>query len=464
MKRPERILVVDDENLIRWAAVKDLENRGFQADEAETVSLAIEALSAASYDLVLLDHLLPDGTGIDVLREIHHRMPHVGTIMITAVNQADVAVQAMKLGAFDYITKPFDFDALSHLIERCLVVTRLKRRFAGFEEEESSPHSFCGIIGNSPACHRVFEDTRRFAHSSVETVLITGESGTGKELVARALHSLSDRKDKPFVAVNCAAIPTSLMESQLFGHEKGAFTDARARTKGVFEQAEGGVLLLDEIGELAEPLQAVLLRMIDQKAFRRIGGTEDIQANVRILASTNQNLQQRMHEGIFRSDLFFRLNVLPIHIPPLRERGDDVILLAEHFLHQCNVRLGKTLLGLADETRKQFLRYDWPGNVRELKNVILRGAVSETQEYLSPQYFEFEHLPHMEHAQFPNPDMERDSGHNLSTAIGELEKTAIQKALLEAGYNQSKAARLLGISRDTLRYRMKKYGFSQSED
>lgn len=449
--RSEKILVVDDESLIRWFLVQELNKEGFTVLEAETKAQALALVAEAEPDLLLLDQRLVDGTGLEILQEIQKEKNGIVTIMLTSIDKSNTAVEAMKLGAFDYITKPVDIEELKIVIMKALDATRLKRRFAYFLKEQQMENGFCGIIGSSPAIQIVFEALQKVAQSKSTTVLITGESGTGKELAARAIHNLSDRKEKPFMTVNCGAVTETLIESELFGHEKGAFTDAKMQKKGVFELADTGTIFLDEIGDISPAMQVRLLRVLEQKTFRRVGGSTDISVDVRIVAATNQPLERRVDEGKFRTDLYYRLNVANIYMPPLRERDTDVIMLAEYFLHEFNTLLHKNFKGFSKEAKELFLRYNWPGNVRELRNVIERAVLMDEGEYLFSHHVELGHLRTLSADQsLP------DEGAEFS--LEEIEKQTLLRALEKTDYNQSHAARLLKISRDTLRYRMKKFG------
>jgi transcriptional regulator with PAS, ATPase and Fis domain len=351
---------------------------------------------------------------------------------------------------------------LKVVIEKALDITRLRRQLDHLREEQQKWLGSGEIIGASPAMKKVFGFIKRIVHSDTTTVLITGESGTGKELVARAIHSLSSRREKPFMTVNCSAIPETLFESEIFGHEKGAFTGAESQRKGIFELADGGAIFLDEIGEVSPAIQVKLLRVLEEKSFKRVGGTADIGFDVRFIAATNQSLEQRMQEGRFREDLYYRLCVASVDLPPLRERGDDVLLLAQHFIHQYNMRYHREFKGLAEDTRDLFRKYSWPGNIRELKNVLERSILLADGEYVPPDSATLACQNNTEVTV-----VDQISGNRLDTrkrarathmlSLDDLEKEAILSALRVAKNNQSKAARLLKVSRDTLRYRIKKY-------
>ncbi len=455
--RGETILIIDDEKLIRWSLEKDLSKLGFVVYEAENCRRAMSILKDSDPDLIILDQNLPDGTGIEMLQNINESKSGTPVIMLTAVDKSDVAVQAMKLGAHDYITKPINFEELQIVIEKSLEDTRLKRQLAHLLKAQQKKNGFSGMIGSSPPMLHVYEKITKIAASNGTTVLITGESGTGKELVARAVHFLSDRKDKPLVTVNCAALTETLIESELFGYEKGAFTDARNQKKGIFEIADSGTVFLDEIGDISPKLQIKLLRVLEQKTFQRVGGTTDINVDVRIIAATNRALQEKIAEGIFRTDLFYRLSVANINLPPLRDRNQDVLLLAENFLQEFNLKFNKHFIGFTEETRQLFLNYDWRGNVRELKNVMERTILLNDDAYIQPLHLEFSHLLHKK---------KNDNPSFLNTeepiSLNELEKKALIQALEKTNYNQTLAAKLLKITRDTIRYRIKKHNLNRN--
>lgn len=452
--RGETILIVDDEKLIRWSLRQELTKSGFGVLEAETKNQCFSILSQQDPDLVILDQLLPDGSGIEILQTLKSGVDIPPVIMLTAIDRSDVAVQAMKLGAFDYVTKPVNIDELKIVIDKVLEATTLKRQVARFLKDQQQEHGFLGIVGSSPPVRKVYREITRFAESSGTTILITGESGTGKELAARAIHFLSDRRNQPLMTVNSSALSESLIESELFGHEKGAFTDARTQKKGLFEIAHGGTIVLDEIGDVSPRIQVKLLRVLEQKSFQRVGGTTDINVDVRIIATTNQPLEKLIAEGRFREDLYYRLNVALIAMPPLRERGEDVLLLANYFLSEFNSQFHKQFKGLGDETRRLFLEYSWPGNIRELRNVLERAVLIGEGDIIQPSAVV---LPQNQVVHPPPPLVQQEVSPEPGLSLVELEKNALVDALERAGHNQSKAAKLLQISRDTLRYRMKKY-------
>ncbi|MFI5252616.1 MAG: sigma-54-dependent transcriptional regulator [Bacteroidota bacterium] len=456
--RGETILIIDDEKLIRWSLKQELLKEGYNVLEAETVQSGLNFIQEYEPDLILLDQRLPDGTGIEILANMSKNQSISPVIMLTAFDRSDIAVQAMKLGAFDYVTKPVNIEELKIVIDKGLESTHLKRQIAQLLKSQKKEYGFCGLIGSSPVMKRVYYDISKIAQSSNTTVLITGESGTGKELAAQAIHFLSDRKDKPLMAVNCSALSESLIESELFGHEKGSFTDARSQKKGIFELSDRGSILLDEIGDITPRLQVKLLRVLEQKTFQRVGGRTDITVDVRIIAATNQSLEKRIAEEKFRPDLYYRLNVINLHMPPLSERGEDIIYLSEYFLQELNSKFHKHFKGIAPETRRILTNYTWPGNVRELRNVLERAVLLSEGEYIEPMHIEFSRLPGYKQPPTSTPE-EPTHGDSLF----EIEKKTLIHALEKTNYNQTKAAKLLQISRDTLRYRMKKYNISAGE-
>src|SRR5689334_16694381 len=382
----ERILVVDDEKMIRWSLTEALRGWGFEPIEAATTAAGLASFEAESPAAVLLDINLPDGSGLDVLRKMRQREPDAVIIMITANVLVDETIGALRGGAYDFIGKPINLEELHVAIRNGIEASRLRREVNLIRRERSQQFSFDQIIGQSPAIREMLSMAQKVAESEVSSVLLQGESGTGKDLVAKAIHYHSNRADGPFIAINCAAIPATLIESELFGYEKGAFTDAKARKEGMFEQAEGGTLLLDEIGELELSLQAKLLRVLEEGAFRRVGGLKDIPLDVRVLAASNRDLKTESEAGRFRLDLYYRLSVIQIDMPPLRERGDDVLLLTEHYIDAFSKRLRKQVQGIGPEVAAAFRRYEWPGNVRELRNVIERALILEDEDVITMKY------------------------------------------------------------------------------
>jgi two-component system response regulator AtoC len=459
----EKILVVDDEQMIRWSLTEALRTWGYTPLEAGTVADAITTFDVERPAAVLLDIDLPDGSGLNVLREIKSRRPEAIVIMVTANVLVENTIQALRGGAYDFIGKPINLEELKVTIRNGLEAHELRQEVGQVRRERAREWSFDQIIGQSTPVREMLEMARKVAESEVSSVLLQGESGTGKDLVAKAIHYASRRAELPFIAINCAAIPATLIESELFGYEKGAFTDAKARKEGLFEQAEGGTLFLDEIGELELSLQAKLLRVLEEGVFRRVGGLKDLPLDVRVIAASNRNLKAESEAGRFRLDLFYRLSVILIDIPPLRERGDDVLLLAKHYIDTFNekLRLRRRIRGLSVEVEAAFRRYHWPGNVRELRNVIERSMILEDEDSITMKY-----LPRdvasgagSSHAATPsNADGEKPEFRLPSEGLSldEVEMSLVRQALEQSNGNQTRAAELLGISRDQLRYRLKK--------
>ena len=454
-----RILVVDDEKLIRWSVSERLQRSGYEVLTAESGEQALESIAASPPDLVLLDVKLPGIDGVQALQRALALHPEMAVVMMSAHSTVDVAVEAMKHGAVDFLVKPFPFQALDAAVERALATVRTKRQIATLTAERRAANALDAIVGGSATMEQLRAMIGRLAASDTTTVLIEGESGSGKEVVARAIHFQGARAERPFLQVNCAALPEPLLESELFGHERGAFTDAHAQKRGLFETAEGGSVMLDEIGDLPPGGQAKLLRLLENKAFRRVGGVQELRADVRVIAATNVNLEERVSEGRFRADLFFRLNVLRVAVPPLREHLEDVPVLTAHFVARFNQEMRRQVKGIAPTAMELLQGYQWPGNVRELRNVIERAFILHAgADEVRP-----EHLPpEVRRAQGPRAG-ERIGAPAVSEqglALDDVEKRLIAEAMERANGNQSKAARLLGVSRDTLRYRLKKHGMA----
>jgi two-component system response regulator AtoC len=456
----QKILVVDDEKMIRWSLGEALRGWGYEPVEAETVSAAMTAFDAETPAAILLDINLPDGSGLDVLRQIRHRQPEAVVIMITANVLIDETIAALRGGAYDFIGKPINLEELQVAIRNGIEAGRLRKEVKLFRRERSKQFSFDQIVGESPAMLEMLALAQKVAASEVSSVLLQGESGTGKDLVVKAIHYQSTRAEEPFVAINCAALPGTLIESELFGYEKGAFTDAKARKEGLFEQAEGGTLFLDEIGELELSLQAKLLRVLEEGCFRRVGGLKDLPLDVRVIAASNRDLKTESEAGRFRADLFYRLSVIQIDIPPLRERGDDVKLLAEHYITSFRSRLRKSISGIEPEALAAFRRYKWPGNVRELRNVIERAMILEDDETITTKYLPRGLVSDSRTGTEGSVAGARTAEQFRLPADGvsleEVEMSLVRQALEQSGGNQTKAAELLDISRDQLRYRLKK--------
>ncbi len=456
----KKILVVDDEKMIRWSLGEALRGWGYEPVEAETATAALLSFDADPPAAVLLDINLPDGSGLDVLRQIRRRQSDAVVIMITANVLIDETIAALRGGAYDFIGKPINLEELQVAIRNGIEASRLRKQIGLFRRERLQQFSFEQIVGESPTMREMLELAHKVAESEVSSVLLQGESGTGKDLVAKAIHYHSTRTNAPFVAINCAAIPSTLIESELFGYEKGAFTDAKARKEGLFEQAEGGTLFLDEIGELELSLQAKLLRVLEEGSFRRVGGLKDLPLDVRVIAASNRDLRTEGEAGRFRADLFYRLSVIQIDIPPLRERGDDVQLLAEHYLASFKERLRKNIDSISEEALEAFRNYEWPGNVRELRNVIERAMILEDGDEISAKYLPRALSDDGRASTGAVGDGVQQSNHFRLPAKGvsleEVEMALVRQAIERSNGNQTKAAELLGISRDQLRYRLKK--------
>jgi DNA-binding NtrC family response regulator len=444
--------------MIRWSLGEALRGWGFEPIEAETVSAALAAFEADAPAAILLDINLPDGSGLDVLRKVRQQQQDAVVIMITANVLVDETIAALRGGAYDFIGKPINLEELHVAIRNGIEAKRLRKEVNLFRRERAQQFSFDQIVGDSPTMREMLALAHKVAESEVSSVLLQGESGTGKDLVAKAIHYHSTRSENPFVAINCAAIPGTLIESELFGYEKGAFTDAKARKEGMFEQAEGGTLFLDEIGELELSLQAKLLRVLEEGSFRRVGGLKDLPLDVRVIAASNRDLKTEGEAGRFRADLFYRLSVIQIDIPPLRERGDDIRVLAEHYMASFRSRLRKNIDSIDPEALAAFRAYQWPGNVRELRNVIERAMILEdgdeiTAKYLPRGLVADSRAGSAGHAG-ATPDQIRLPRDGVS--LEEVEMSLVRQALEQSRGNQTKAAELLDISRDQLRYRMKK--------
>ncbi len=457
----ERILAVDDEYLIRWSLQQDLAKEGYEVFVAESGEEALRIVQESPPDLVLLDIQMPGIDGISTLGEIKKIDPEIVVIMITAYGMVDTAVAAMKLGAHDYINKPYNLEGVKMIIRKGLETNRLRSEVRRFREEQKGRFGPDYIIAESPAMRQVMDMVTRIAASGASTVLLLGESGTGKDLIAKAVHYTGARAENPFMAVNCASLPEQLLESELFGHERGAYTDAKGMKKGLFELADGGTLFLDEIGEMRVDLQAKILRAIEEKSFRRVGGVKDIQVDVRIVAASNKDLDAERAAGRFREDLYYRLKVVPITLAPLRERSEDIIPLVKFYIDRFNREFGKRVAGVGPGAEKALLRYPWPGNVRELKNVIERAMLLEAGERVEEKDLPPEILDR------PADRVENVVGIEIPAAglsMEKVEEDLIRKALARTRGNQTKAARLLDISRDSLRYRMKKMGLLGGEE
>jgi two-component system, NtrC family, response regulator AtoC len=453
----KKILIVDDEKMIRWTLSQALKSWGYAPIEVATVSETLETVSAENPEAVLLDIDLPDGSGLDLLRDIKREHPEAIVIMITGNVRVETTISALRGGAYDFISKPIHLEELKVSIRNALEAHELRREVKQIRNERTQKFSFEQIIGNSSKMKEMISLAGKVAESKVGSVLLQGESGTGKDLVAKAVHYTSRRADKPFVAINCAAIPSNLVESELFGYEKGAFTDAKSRKEGLFEQAEGGTLLLDEIGEMELGLQAKLLRVLEEGVFRRVGGLKDIPLDVRVIAASNRDLKTESLESRFRLDLYYRLSVIQIDIPPLREREDDVILLANYYLETLGekVRPTKKFQGFLPEVIEIFRRYEWSGNVRELRNVVERCLILEDENVITPTYLPSDLFAATQKNGFSPLNLTLPTS---GISLDKVEDSLVQQAVEQCHGNQTHAAKLLGISRDQLRYRLKKLG------
>jgi two-component system, NtrC family, response regulator AtoC len=445
------ILVVDDEELIRWSLSERLKAEGYHVLEAETGGAALEKLSDG-VDLVLLDYRLPDTDGVSVLRKVKEADPDILVILLTAYATVDTAVEAMKLGAYHFANKPFNLEEVVSTVERALETTRLRREVRQYRTNAARPYNLHSIVGSSPAVTSLRHLVARIATSPASTVLLTGESGTGKDLVAKVVHYCSDRAARPFMNITCSALPEQLLESELFGHERGAFTDARLQKRGLLETADGGTVFLDEIAEMVPALQAKLLRFLEEKAFKRVGGAADIRVDVRVVAATNRNLEEEVAKGRFRSDLFYRLNVLPVSLPPLRSHPEDIPLLVEYFIDVFNAEFRKRVLGASPATYAVLQRYGWPGNVRELRNVVERAMLLSDSDRLEARDFSALTAAASSGGEIELPPNGVD--------LEQLERNLVIQALRRAGGNQTRAAALLGLNRDQIRYRIDKFGLT----
>jgi two-component system response regulator AtoC len=443
----ETVLVIEDEKLMRVTIEDSLKASGYNVVACETGAAGLAAFRDQDCDIVVSDIRLPDANGLDILREIT-RTSDIPTIVMTAFGTIKDAVEAMKLGAYDYITKPFDLDEFKMLVERGLGMRRLREDNIRLRKDINRYFCFPNIIGESAAMKKVFSLVEKVAHAD-STVLILGESGTGKELIATTIHYQSGRKDKPLIKVNCAALPETLIESELFGHEKGAFTGAIRRKPGRFELANGGTIFLDEVADMPLSTQTKLLRVIQEKTFERVGGTESLKIDVRLLTATNRNLEEEVKAGRFREDLFYRLNVIPLVIPPLRERREDIPGLVDFALDKCRNRTGRTVR-FSKDAMSALMQYDFPGNVRELENIVERGATLAVSDMIGK-----DDLPS---AVFDKSGSREPS--SLAEVAAAAEKEHITRTLGLAGGNKTKAAEMLGINRKTLWEKMNAYGLN----
>ncbi len=447
-----RILVVDDEEIVRESLGGWLEKDGYTVETAPDGPSALEKLKAARWSIMIVDLKMPGMDGLQVLEEAKKLQPDVAVVIMTAYATVDTAVAAMKTGAYDYLVKPFDPEELSLMMQKIVSQQNLVRENLVLRQALKKEYRFRDLLSKSPAMQSVFELARTAARSN-STILVLGESGSGKEVLARAVHAESPRAQQPFVAVSCAALTETLLESELFGHEKGAFTGAVARRRGKFEAANGGTLFLDEVGDIGQKLQLDLLRVLEERKIQRVGGNEPIDVDVRIIAATNRDLKKAVAEGKFREDLFYRLNVIPILIPPLRDRREDIPLLVENFVERLSVETKKRIDGVSAEAMNALVAHDWPGNVRELRNVLERGAVVATGPVI--QLLDLG-LP--TRGEPSGGAAGARGGGSGMVSLEEVEKRHVAAVLAHTGGNVSQSARILGIDRVTLYNKMKRYG------
>jgi DNA-binding NtrC family response regulator len=450
----ERILLIDDSEEILSNVSEYLRTEGWDVDTAGDGASGIARIGERFYELVITDMMMPGVGGMDILKYIQENSPDTLCILFTGYGSIKNAVEAIKAGAFDYLTKPAKLDEIVITIQRALEHRKLKTENFNLKSQLKKKYRFENIIGDSDKMNSVFETIEKVADTD-STILILGESGTGKELIAKAVHYNSYKREGPFVPVNCAAIPSELLESELFGHEKGAFTNAIRTRIGRFELANGGTLFLDEIGDMPPNLQSKLLRVLQEREFERIGGMKPIRVDIRIIAATHQNLKKAVQENKFREDLYYRLNVIPLRIPPLRERRSDIPLLVHHFLRHFNKTKRRKIKGISDEAMERLMQYHWPGNVRELENVIERTVILSSNDVITPSDLpeKFQIAPEKDHSGlFEIPE----EGLSLETAVSEFERQLILRALDKTGWVKNRAAQLLNLNRTTLIEKIKR--------
>lgn len=462
------ILIVDDQESIVFFLEKTLKDEGYEVRTATTGGQALRSIESEIPDLVLLDLKLPDMSGLEVLAGFKQQFSGMCVVMITAFGEIETAVQAMRAGAFDYINKPVNLEQLLVVIQKGLESSKTERELSLLRRRDDLLRDERDIVpSRAPSMQAIYGTVRKIAAGQRTTILIEGESGVGKEVIARLIHNNSARRGHSFLEVNCAALPEKLLESELFGHEKGAFTDATQQKPGLLELAHKGTLFLDEIGDMSIPIQVKLLRVLERMTFRRVGGLKDITVDVRILSATNRDLTACVGEGRFREDLYYRLKVISLRIPPLRERPEDILLLAEHFLQTFNLQFRKNFAGISEAGARALTAHPWPGNIRELKNVIERAVLLEEGPHLEPQHLGLTAGESAGEGDLPARLRAALSGQlpvegiPLEELVGSLETVLIKKAYRAAGGNQTVAARLLQLNRDKLRYRMKAYGITE---
>ena len=453
------ILIVDDDEVMQETLSDVLRKRGYELFTVSSGNGALSVIKKNIIDLILLDMRLPDVDGLEVLKKIKELDTEILVIIMTAYSDVQTAVAAMKAGAYHYINKPFELEELKLMIEKGLetksLINEVRRLHRQHREEYQNSH----IYGVSPQIQYVKELISMISKTHKTSVLIQGESGTGKELAANAIHGNSKRSNRPLMKINCSAIPDSLLESELFGYEKGAFTDAKTTKKGLFELADGGTVFLDEIGDMKPFLQSKILRVLENQTFMRVGGEREIKVDVRIIAATNKDLEALVKEGLFRKDLYYRLKVMVVEMPPLRDRVEDILLLSNLFIEEYNREHGKNIKSFSDDAKKLVSQYHWPGNVRELRNVVERAMILTDQEIIAPKHLPFE-LRQTEHDNREDPEIEiYENSDDLS--LDQNEKTHIVRVLKKLQWNKSKAAKTLGVSRATLRAKIKRYALEE---
>ena len=451
------ILVVDDEQLIRWSLTSRLADAGYRILEAETGAQALARCRQDAVDLVLLDYRLPDADGLAVLKQIKEAEPDTLVIMLTAHSSIDTAVAAMRHGAYHFASKPFDVEEIVLLAEKALETTQLRREVRALRASQAQPYSLDRIVGQSSAVVGMRALLLKIATSPASTVLLTGESGTGKDLAAKVIHYASDRASRPFMNITCSALPEALLESELFGHERGAFTGADRQKRGLLETADGGTVFLDEVGEMVPALQAKLLRFLEEKTFKRVGGATDLTVDVRVIAATNRTLEDEVRAGRFRDDLFYRLNVLPIVLPPLRQRPEDIPLLVSYYVDTYNQEFRKKIRHVSPAAMTRLKAYRWPGNVRELRNAVERAMLLVEGDELTADQFPVTAAlaPRLsERIELPAEGLD----------LEQLERSLVVQALERSGWNQTRAAGLLGLNRDQIRYRIDKFKLRGTTD
>ncbi len=447
-----KVLVIDDEKLVRWSLEQKLSRDGYEVECAATGEEGLERVRHDGHDIVLLDMRLPGIDGVQVLQEIKKMERDIAVIVVTADTGVARAVECMRLGAHNYLCKPFEFEEVRVELEKALEEMKLRREVTRLRSQQHRTFDVNNLIGDSPAMQAVRELITKIAQSNATTVFIEGENGTGKELAARAIHFDSARADQPLMDINCSALTENLFESELFGHERGAFTDAKTTKKGLMELADGGTLLLDEIGDMKFAMQAKLLRVLETRQFRRVGGTKDISVNVRLISMTNKDLEGAVVRGEFRQDLYYRLKVISVKMPALREHPADAVLLAQHFLKRFAQEFNRPLKRLSPEAQETMLRHGWPGNVRELRNAMERIVLLEAGEAVLPQHLPAEFRPGAPRGCRPAVELPPEG-----VKLEDVERELVRQAVERAGGNQTQAAELLGIERDALRRRLQKF-------